>query len=175
MRILISLLLFLMISSCKKHVENSQFEGFKFSESLSLRDFKEDKNDFRNDRNDVIKITYHDMNPEQARSFITKKSGEIKLMFAPQAVPYFGEITKSTACTSQIEIDKKTKDIPSEISVYFNLTATERFIYGACIPEQENYKSQYLLLYCPSRGRLAEIKYFYDKRNTFVEQIAHCN
>ena len=164
----------LFFCACTAHLKENEFPGVRFSGLPQREAFRKANNDFNNDE-EVLKITSKDVDTvARAKELISKKTDEITLMFAPQMVPYLGEITKSTACTSQIEINHKLLDTETEVSIYFNLTATERFIYGACIPEQEKYKSQLLMLYCPKIKKLFEFKYFYDRKTAFVEQIAHC-
>lgn len=108
------------------------------------------------------------------KKIIEQKSNEIKLLFLPHQVPYFGQISKEISCTSNVEIDKPILETEKGLSLNMNLAATEYLIYGTCIKEQEIYKSQLLFLYCKKIETFYEIKYFYDRAENYKKAIASC-
>lgn len=107
-------------------------------------------------------------------NFFKFKKNEMKLLFAPSAVPYAGQITKDISCIQGVQIDYPSSDTATEMSQIFNLTATDRYIYGSCLPEQEIYRSQLLLLYCKKSAILYEIKFYFEKTKDYPAQVAHC-
>lgn len=182
-KIIIGLAALLTIISCTKKTSDNLIKDIKFeSAEIDLSDFTED-NKVRNlentialkgDNKSVLRVHHQTVNSTEALKNINQKSSEIKLMFAPQQVPYMGQITKDIRCTEAVEVNNKIIENEKEISLLINLTATERLIYGSCIPEQEIFKSQLLLLYCKASQTFYEIKYFYDIKSDFKKQIAHC-
>lgn len=173
----------LVLTSCTKKISEDFIKEVKFvSEEINVSSFSEDKKArklqntiaLRNDSNSVLRVHSQTLENAEALKVIDQKSNEIKMMFAPQQVPYMGQITKDINCTQAVEINNKAIESEKEISLLMNLTATERLIYGSCIPAQEIYKSQLLMLYCKNSKTLFEIKYFYDKQSGFKKQIAHC-
>lgn len=179
----ISLLSLLILSSCTKKMSEDFIKDLKFIENeITVTSFSEDKKAhnlqntiaLRNDSNSVLRIHSQIVENAEALKIIDQKSNEIKMMFAPQQVPYMGQITKDISCTDAVEVNNKPSVNEKEISLLMNLTATERLIYGSCIPDQEIYKSQLLMLYCKNSKTLYEIKYFYDKQSEYKKQIAHC-
>ena len=185
----VSHLLFLscMVSlyfSCTQKVPQDFIKDIKFDNSqIDVTQFFQDKKvkhlekiqALRSDDDSVLRIRSEVMvKNEDALKSIAQKNNEINLMFAPQQVPYMGQITKDIKCTQAVEINNKTIENEKEISLLINLTATDRLIYGSCIAEQEIYKSQLLMLYCKSNKTLYEIKYFYAKAQPYKKKLAEC-
>ena len=175
----------ILLSSCTEKTPENFLSGVKFSsEQINISNFYQDKkakgpvntSALRNDQDEVLRIKTESISKaEEAQKIIDQKSNEIKMMFAPQQVPYQGVISKDINCTQAVEVNNKILETDKEISLIINLTATDRFIYGSCIAEQEIYKSQLLMLYCKANQNFYEIKYFYDKSLAYKPQIAHCN
>lgn len=176
---------FIFLNSCTEKTPENFLTGVKFgSEQINISSFYQDKKakgpantvGLRSDQNEVLRIKTETIGkPEEARKIIDQKSNEIKMMFAPQQVPYQGVISKDINCTQAVEVNNKILETDKEISLIANMTATDRLIYGSCIADQEIYKSQLLMLYCKSNQNFYEIKYFYDKGLVYKPQIAHCD
>jgi hypothetical protein len=173
-----------LMASCTQKLEPNFIKDLKFDNAqIDLTQFSQDTKvkhlentqAYKADDNSVLRIRLETIpNEVDARKILDQKSNEIRLMFAPQQVPYMGQITKDIKCTEAIEINNKISENEKEISQIINLTATDRLIYGSCIPDQEIYKSQLLLLYCKSNKTLYEIKYFYAKDQTYKKKLAEC-
>ena len=126
------------------------------------------------EKNEKLKINSKSISLSEAKKIIEQKSNEIKMLFLPHQVPYFGQISKDISCTSNVEIDKPILESEKGLSLSMNLAATEYLIYGTCIKEQEIYKSQLLFLYCKKIETFYEIKYFYDRAENYKKAIASC-
>lgn len=185
MNLLFLLFLILTSISCTEKAKENFLTGVKFDESqIKVTDFYKDEKykNFTNigialksDQNSLLHIkTINKIDTEAAKKLISQRQNEIKTMFAPQLVPYAGQITADINCTQAVEINQTISVTKDEIHLLINLTATDRLIYGSCITDQEVYRSQLLLLFCKSSQTYHEIKYFFDKQIPFKTQIAHC-
>ena len=172
----------LVFFGCTEGVKENFLGEIKFDQNeINIKNFENDKktkvsNNLYNltTEKEKLKINKKILKLPEAKKVIEQKSNEIKMLFAPQQVPYFGQISKDITCTSGVEIDRKLIETDLELSQQLNLAATEYLIYGACITEQEIYKSQLLLLYCKKSETLYEIKYFYDRVLPYRNKIAFC-
>ncbi len=131
---------------------------------------------FRGDKGEYVRVIERDgIDPKAANGFFKSKMVQIKMLFTPQTVPYSGAITISAQCLSQARLQNKIQDHKGQRSVFFQLNATENFVYGTCAPEQEKFASQYLLLYCKKAKIFYELKFFAPKAKTrYATPVAHC-
>ncbi len=156
-------LLCFLLSSCTESSKFLTHEDLTFNEHIPTTEEKKLK------LKQIGVVSY-----KEAFAFIQSQTIQTKMLFAPQNIPYSGQQTKSTSCLSQVNISNEIQETANEVFILFDLTATERFIYGSCIPSQEIYKSQLLYLYCRKNSKLFEIKYFFDKSLQFPQKIVSC-
>lgn len=171
------------LSSCTENITADFLPGVRFDPNeIDITQFHPEKKskvannlfNLTTANNEKLKINSKLATPAEAKKIIEQKTNEIKLLFAPQQVPYFGQITKDISCISSVEIDRKLVESEKGLSLNLNLAATEYLIYGTCIKEQEIYRSQLLFLYCKKIETLYEIKYFYDRAKNYKKLIATC-
>jgi len=116
-----------------------------------------------------------DIDPEKAASLFKNKSLLIKGLYSIQATPYTGTITKEAGCFTEINLEQAIKETKNQISLQFDLKATERLVLGVCIEEQNVYRNQTLMIYCKNINTFYELKYFYPKNEQPLKQpIAAC-
>ncbi|MGZ3690721.1 MAG: hypothetical protein ACXVAX_04420 [Pseudobdellovibrio sp.] len=156
------------------HFEKSEFIQADFSESKPSAPQVSFKSYESSDNKEVLKVLISENSLDEAKKIINQKSTDIKLLFATQQVPYFGQVTKEMKCTEAVDLKNPLIENENEVSLFLNLTATHHFVYGSCLEDQEIYKSQLLYLYCKKSRKLFELKYFYPKNLNYKKQIAHC-
>lgn len=173
----------LVLVGCTENMNANFLTGVSFDPNeIKITEFHPEKKskvsnslfNLTSDGNEKLKINSKSVPISEAKKIIEQKSSEIKMLFLPQQVPYFGQISKDVSCTSNVEIDKPLNETDKGLSLMMNLAATEYLIYGTCIKEQEIYKSQLLFLYCKKTGTFYEIKYFFDRSENYKKAIASC-
>ncbi|MDD4974866.1 MAG: hypothetical protein PHY93_10980 [Bacteriovorax sp.] len=116
-----------------------------------------------------------DVEPERAAIFMKNKTIMIKGLYTIQATPYSGMITREAVCTAELQIEPLILENKIQTSLQFNLKATERFVLGVCVEEQNVFSNQTLLLYCKKDKTFYEIRYYYPKSSRpFLTPIASC-
>lgn len=183
-KIVFSVLFGLQILGCTQKIKENFLPGVQFDQhEIKITQFHDEGKtkvgnnlfNLSTDNNEKLKLNTKNVKLAEAKKIIEQKSNEIKMLFAPQQVPYFGQISKDITCISGVEIDQKIKETEKDLSLQLNLPATEYLIYGTCITDQEIYKSQLLFLYCKKSETLFEMKYFYDRSEKYKKQIAVCD
>lgn len=173
----------LALSGCTENMKAGFLAGVVFDQNeIKITRFHPEKKtkvannlfNLTTENSEKLKINSKVVGLAEAKKIIQQKSNEIKMLFLPQQVPYFGQISKDISCTSDVEVDRVTLESEKGLSLNLNLAATEYLIYGTCIKEQEIYKSQLLFLYCKKIETLYEIKYFYDRAENYKKTIASC-
>lgn len=182
-KILYVVVLALGLVGCTEKIKADFLTGVKFdSNEIKITEFQPEKKskvsnsqfNLTTENNEKLKINLKSLPLAAAKKVIEQKSNEIKMLFLPQQVPYFGQISKDVSCTSTVEIDRPLIESEKGLSLNLNLAATEYLVYGTCINEQEIYKSQLLFLYCKKNETLYEIKYFFDRAKNYKKVIANC-
>lgn len=182
-KILYAAVLALGLGGCTENMKAGFLTGVRFDPNeIKITEFHPEKKskgsnslfNLTGQKNEKLKINSKTVALSEAKKIIGQKSNEIKMLFLPQQVPYFGQISKDISCTSSVEIDKPMIESDNGLALSMNLAATEYLIYGTCIKEQEIYKSQLLFLYCKKIETLYEIKYFYDRAENYKKVIASC-
>ncbi len=172
----------LVLVGCTEKVKENFLAEVKFDQNeVTIKNFENDKEskvsnylfNLSNEK-EKLKINKKTLKLSDAKRIVEQKTNEIKMLFAPQQVPYFGQISKDITCTNGVNVDLKPIENDLELSQQMNLAATEYLIYGTCMADQEIYKSQFLLLYCKKSETLYEFKYYYDRTSPFRKKIASC-
>jgi exoribonuclease R len=176
-------------SSCsQKQTLKSSFPKLKWSPTLKDQKIVVDK-EFQEKNISGKKMTFEgelkahqliaevmvDIEPERAATLMKNKTMMIKGLYAIQATPYSGTITKEASCTAELQIDPIVMENKNQSSLQFNLKATERLVLGVCIEEQNVFRSQTLLLYCKKDKMFYDMRYYYPKSNKpFSGPMASC-
>jgi len=100
---------------------------------------------------------------QSAEKIIQSKSILIQSLFATQVVPYQGTITKSSSCLSNNSTEPEVEESDKQKKLTYFLMATENFVFGTCIEDQEIFRTKYVLLLCKNTAEAFEIKLFYPK------------
>ncbi|MBC7541070.1 MAG: hypothetical protein H7281_19795 [Bacteriovorax sp.] len=189
MKYIISIVFVLVSSSCsQKQTLKSSFPKLKWSSTLKDQRFVVDKEfqekniagkkmKFEGEFNDhqLIAEVMTDIEPEKAAILMKNKTMMIKGLYAIQATPYSGTITKEESCIAELQIDPLVMDNKIQTSQQFNLKATERLVLGVCTEEQNVFRNQSLLLYCKKDKIFYDMRYYYPKSNKpFATPIASC-
>ena len=124
----------------------------------------------------VVQISQETVNVDRARKLLKNKLVELKLAFAPQAVPYPGMLTKEEDCYKTAKFADKIEENFESLFWFSEIPATENFDYASCGNAKDVYWSQFLMIYCKKKQSLFQIKYFSkdQKFEHFGRAIAAC-
>jgi hypothetical protein len=183
------ILLFLFFLSCTKANNlKAIYPHLKWDDSIKNESVTVDK-EFQNKNVSGVKILFDgklkgqqlisemmvDIDEETADKLIKNKSLMIKGLYAIQATPYSGTITKEASCTTDMNIDPVLSDKKNQKSMQFDLKATERLVLGVCLEEQNVFRNQTLLIYCKSIKTFYDLRYYYPKTQKALKMpIANC-
>lgn len=110
------------------------------------------------------------VDPDTANKLFKNKMLMIKGLYSIQTTSDEGG-----RCTADMNIDPALLDKKNQMSLQFDLKATERLVVGVCLEEQNVYRNQTLLIYCKNINTFYDLKYFYPKnQKTLKVPIASC-
>jgi len=182
--------IFFFLVSCSKNNElKNYYPHLKWADQFKGQEVNVDK-EFQQKNVSGMKLSFGgklkghylisemmvDIDPDKAASLFKNKSLMIKGLYSIQATPYSGTITKEAGCFADINLEQGMKETKNQISLQFDLKATERLVLGVCIEEQNVYRNQTLMIYCKNINTFYELKYFYPKNEQLLKQpIAICH
>lgn len=183
------LLVFVLLASCSKNYQvKNYYPHLKWADQFNGLEVSVDK-EFQQKKVSGMKITFPgklkghflisemmvDVDPDTATKLFKSKTQMIRGLYAVQATPYTGAITKEAGCDPEINIDPVVQDKKNQTVVQFDLKATERFVLGVCAEEQNVYRNQTLLIYCKNINTFYDLRYYYPKNEKpLKQQIAVC-
>jgi hypothetical protein len=184
---LFTVLLFL-VSCTKGNDLKSKFPKLNFDNNLKNQPVVTDKEfleratfgmkikfEAENKGNLLIAEIMNDIDSEKAEKIFNYKTMMIRGLYSIQATPYSGTITRETSCTEGLDINLFPVDNKIQTSQMFNLKATERFVLGVCLEEQNVFRNQTLLLYCKNQKVFYDLRYYYLKsQKPILKPIASC-
>jgi hypothetical protein len=132
---------------------------------------------FENSKDSISVDSINEVDSFKAQSLFKNKALMIKGLYEKQATPYSGVVTREASCLEGMVIENNNViETPNEMSLKFDLKATERHVFGVCLEEQNIFRTQILLLYCKKNQTFYEIKYFYPKSEPVLKNnVAACD
>lgn len=182
------LLSFLLVSCSRSHQVKNYYPHLKWADIFSGQEVTVDK-EFQQKKVSGMKITFTgklkghylisemmvDVDSDTASKLFKSKSQMIRGLYAVQATPYSGTITKEAGCDPEINIEPSILEKKNQTIVQFDLKATERFVLGVCAEDQNVYRNQTLLIYCKNINTFYDLRYYYPKNEKpLKQQIAAC-
>lgn len=167
----------LLLSACTLFQKPSASDflhkfGIKFNENAQ-KDFIQTEllptdptslNAFRSTNGQILRIqTFPATNLDEAKKIFQYRSRIVKALFETQVVAYRGKVTVEESCLSKNRVQSEVKQSETGIELRFDLLGTKNFVYGSCAESEDEYKSQYILLYCAKANSVLEAKLFYTK------------
>lgn len=177
------------MAGCSKNINLSEkYKNLSWSDRLTENDITLEKeiqegdlfaSKFKFSEDSSFKLlsveTLKNVDEARAKKLIIAKNILVREIYETQATPYSGSVTKEASCFEGIQLVPTQLENDNQISFHFNLKATERFVTGVCIEEQNVYKNHVLHLYCKKSKELYDIKLFYLKNSpTLSTSAAHC-
>lgn len=99
----------------------------------------------------------------EAKKIFQYRSRIVRALFETQVVAYRGKVTVEETCLSKNQVQREAQETPSGLALMYNLMGTKNYVYGSCAEAEDEFKSQYILLYCANAKTVIEAKLFYNK------------
>lgn len=190
MRLFHLLLLSLLFTACSDSYQmKNYYPHLKWADQFKGQEVTVDK-EFQQKKVSGMKVTFGgklkghflisemmvEVDAETAAKLFKSKTQLIRGLYAVQATPYTGTITKEAGCDPEINIEPTVHEKKNQSVVQFDLKATERFVLGVCAEEQNVYRNQTLLIYCKNISTFYDLRYYYPKNEKpLKQQIAACH